>query len=239
MKYMQAQFSFKYEPQIKIRRSVNQIEDLLQDYYGAPQVMPIPDDFAAEAPRIVLRSHGGHSQISFSQISMDFTVNFDGEYADSFETTKEYIKQRIDVLKGVLRNIGIEKYYFFGLTYNVELEGGYSNSLEHIKKLLGGNVAEQHNLYEASQRIALVEDEKFFVNQQIGTFRQYQSNGISIPNLLEFTNSKLVSEGVSVTVDVNNRYAFLNSGNSFGLDCFDSDFDRIFSFVEETLQKWK
>ena len=87
MKFMQAQFSFKYEPQIKIRRNVNQIEDLLQDYYGTPQVMPIPDDFAAEAPRIILKSHNGHSQISFSQISMDFTVNFDGAYPDNFELT--------------------------------------------------------------------------------------------------------------------------------------------------------
>ena len=57
MKFVQAQFSLKYEPQLKIRRSANQIEDLLQEYYGAPQVIPIPDDIAAEAPRIVLSAH--------------------------------------------------------------------------------------------------------------------------------------------------------------------------------------
>ena len=52
MKFVQAQFSLKYEPQIKIRRSVNDIEDFLQEHYGTPQTMPLPDEFAPEAPRI-------------------------------------------------------------------------------------------------------------------------------------------------------------------------------------------
>ena len=59
-------FSLKYEPHMKIRRNANQIEDLLKEHYGVPQVMPIPDDFAAEAPRVVFTSHKAHSQISFS-----------------------------------------------------------------------------------------------------------------------------------------------------------------------------
>lgn len=35
MEYVQAQFSLKFEPQIKIRRSINQIEDFLVENYGA------------------------------------------------------------------------------------------------------------------------------------------------------------------------------------------------------------
>ncbi len=56
MEYVQAQFSLKFEPQIRIRRYANQIEDFLQQYYGTPQTMPIPDEFAAEAPRIIINS---------------------------------------------------------------------------------------------------------------------------------------------------------------------------------------
>ena len=40
MKFVQAQFSLKYEPRWKIRRDANHIEDLLQEYYGTPQIMP-------------------------------------------------------------------------------------------------------------------------------------------------------------------------------------------------------
>ena len=70
------------------------------------QVMPIPDDFAAEAPRVVFTSHKAHSQISFSQISVDLTVNFDGEYRNNFELTKSYIQKRVYLLKQVLNDIG-------------------------------------------------------------------------------------------------------------------------------------
>lgn len=98
MKFIQAQFSLKYEPQIKIRRSVNDIEDFLQQHYGTPQTMPLPDEFAPEAPRIVLYSKNGHSQISFSQISVDFIVNFDDVYLNDFIKTKEYIQERLLLL---------------------------------------------------------------------------------------------------------------------------------------------
>ena len=32
MKFVQAQFSLKYDPQVKIRRSANDIEDFLQQH---------------------------------------------------------------------------------------------------------------------------------------------------------------------------------------------------------------
>ena len=35
MRFVQAQFSLKYEPQIKIRRYVNDIEDFLQEHWNA------------------------------------------------------------------------------------------------------------------------------------------------------------------------------------------------------------
>ena len=121
MEFVQAQFSLKYQPQIKIRRSVNEIEDYLQEHYGTPQTVPIPDDFAAEAPRIILNSHNGHSQISFSQISVDFTVSFDGDYRTDFGLTQEYILERIGILKDLLEKIGICDFYFAGITYNMHL----------------------------------------------------------------------------------------------------------------------
>ena len=68
MKFMNAQFSLKFEPQRRIRRSINDIEDLLEQYYNVPQLSPLPDDFAADAPRIILNSKHGHSQIIFSTI---------------------------------------------------------------------------------------------------------------------------------------------------------------------------
>lgn len=239
MKFVQAQFSLKYEPQLKIRRSANLIEDLLHEYYGVPQVIPIPDDIAAEAPRIVLTSHTGHSQINFSQISVDFTVRFDSDYIGNYESTKSYIQERIQLLKHVLSNIGINEYYFFGLTYNIHLDIGEDAPLEHIRNLLGGNLLEKVNLYEVMQRVASLEENKFFVNQQISTFKEYQSNGMNIPNLIDFSNSKLIEEGVSVSLDVNNRYSFLHKGVNTKMEEFDSDLSKIFELIERNIHEFE
>ena len=134
MKFVQAQFSLKYEPQLKIRRSANDIEDFLQQHYGTPQTMPLPDEFAPEAPRIILYSKNGHSQISFSQISVDFIVNFDNEFMNDFSKTREYIQERITLIIELLKKININEYLFCGVTYNARLDIGEQRPIDYIKK---------------------------------------------------------------------------------------------------------
>lgn len=236
MEFVQAQFSLKYQPQIKIRRSVNEIEDYLQGHYGAPQTVPIPDDFAADAPRIILNSHNGHSQISFSQISVDFAANFDGEYRMNFDLTRQYFLERIGILKKLLEKIGICDYYFAGITYNMHLNTDPRDNISYMRQILG--LDECQNIYEANRRIATTIDYQFFVNEQIGTYKEYQNKGVSIPNLMDFTNSKLVDEGISLSLDINDRYEYLKTGASKKLDTFDVLISRIFNLVKAELEKW-
>ena len=87
MKFIQAQFSLKYEPQLKIRRFANDIEDCLQQYYGIPQTNTLPDEYDLETPRVMISSKNGHSQIKFSPISVDFIANFDNEFMNDFLKT--------------------------------------------------------------------------------------------------------------------------------------------------------
>ena len=108
MRFVQAQFSLKYEPQIKIRRYVNDIEDFLQEHYGTPQMVPLPDEVSPESPRIILYSKNGHSQISFSQISVDFIVNFDNDFLSDFRKTQEYIQRRVALVIKLLHKIDIK-----------------------------------------------------------------------------------------------------------------------------------
>ena len=227
MEFVQAQFSLKYQPQIKIRRSVNEIEDYLQEHYGTPQTVPIPDDFAAEAPRIILNSHNGHSQISFSQISVDFTVSFDGDYRTDFGLTQEYI----------LEKIGICDFYFAGITYNMHLNTEHQDYISYMRKILG--LDECKNMYEATRRVATTVDNQFFVNEQIGTYKEYQNKGASIPNLMDFVNSKLVDEGINLSIDINNRFEYLQTGESKKLDTFDAIITKIYNLIKNELIKWR
>ena len=237
MEFVQAQFSLKYQPQIKIRRSVNEIEDYLQEHYGTPQTVPIPDDFAAEAPRIILNSHNGHSQISFSQISVDFTVSFDGDYRTDFGLTQEYILERIGILIDLLEKIGICDFYFAGITYNMHLNTEHQDYISYMRKILG--LDECKNMYEATRRVATTVDNQFFVNEQIGTYKEYQNKGASIPNLMDFVNSKLVDEGINLSIDINNRFEYLQTGESKKLDTFDAIITKIYNLIKNELIKWR
>lgn len=238
MKFVQAQFSLKYEPQRKIRRFANDIEDFLQQHYGTPQMMPLPDEFAPEAPRIILYSKNGHSQISFSQISVDFIVNFDNEFPNDFSKTQEYIQERVTLIIELLKKININEYLFCGVTYNARLDIGEQKPIDYIRDYLGGDIPHD-GLYEASQSIACVKDDKFFVNQQVGTYKEFQGRPGVVPNLFEIGNSAIVSEGISLALDINNRYQYVyqNKKNSIN-DCL-ADVDTIFSLLVENISRWE
>ncbi len=238
MRFVQAQFSLKYEVQPRIRRFANDIEDFLCQHYGMPQVVPIPDDFAPEIPRIVLYSKNGHSQISFSQVSVDFTVKFDSDFVYDFNKTREYILKRIELIVKLLNVIDIKDYLFCGVTYNTRLDIGDQKPMDFICDYLGENLSRKE-LYEASRNIAYVKEEKFFVNQQISTYKEFQGRQGLVPVLFEIENSTLISEGVSMTLDINNRYQYIytNKKNSIN-DCF-VDVDKLFSLLADSLNEWE
>jgi len=241
VKFVQAQFSLKYEPQLKIRRYVNDIEDCLQQHYGIPQTIPLPDEYDLDAPRIILSSKTGHSQISFSLISVDFIVNFDNEFMDDFQKTREYIQERTTLIIELLKKININEYLFCGITYNARLDIGEQKPIDYIKGYLGNNILYE-GLYEASQNTACVKDDKFFVNQQIGTYKEFQTrwdNVPNIPNLFKITNDEIISEGISLSLDINSRYQYVykNKKNSIS-NCL-SDIDKIFSLLIDNIHRWE
>lgn len=241
MKFVQAQFSLKFEPQLKIRRYVNDMEDYLCKYYGIPQTIPLPDDYELDAPRVILYSKNGHSQISFSLISVDFVVNFDDEFMNDFLKTKEYIQERVTLIASLLEKIGIKEYLFCGITYNAHLDIREQRPIDYIKKFLNNSISYE-GLYEASQNVACVKDDKFFINQQIGTYKEFQGkldNVSNIPNLFKITNDKMISEGISLSLDINNRYQYVYKNKKNLIDNCLSDVDKIFLLLSENIYRWE
>lgn len=236
MKYMQAQFSLKFQPQTKIRRGVNQIEDALSEYYGPAEMTPIPDEIVPEAPRIILHSKHGHSQISFSQISVDLMVNFDDKYWEDFDATYKYTVERLSILKGLLKEINIEMFCFAGLTYNIHLDTEDCSPVQYVANLLSLETGDK-NICEISRRITLIEEGAFFVNQQVGTFKEYQ--GVNIPDLMNNQNSRLTAEGANLVLDINNRYAFQRTGTLVGIEELDDIITKIYGLTEKILKEWR
>lgn len=238
MKFVQAQFSLKYKPLIKIRRAANDIEDFLQQHYGTPQMMPLPDEFAPEAPRIVLYSKNGHSQISFSQISVDFIVNFDNEFLNDFKKTQKYIQDRVSLIIELLKKININEYLFCGITYNTRLDIESQRPIDYIRQLLRIDIPPD-DLYEVSQNIACIKDEKFFINQQIGTYKEFQGKLGVVPNLFEIDNGTVISEGVSLVLDINNRYQYVYKNKKNSINDCSTDIDTIFKLLINNISRWE
>lgn len=238
MEFIQAQFSLKYEQQIKIRRYANEIEDFLQCYYGIPQTTPLPDEIAPDAPRIVLYSKNGHSQIHFSQVSVDFIVNFDNDFLNDFEKTKKYITERIILIIDLLRNIDINEYLYLGITYNAHLVIGNRNPIEYIKEKLGGDFP-QSDVYEISQNVASVKENRFFVNEQIGTYKEFQRKFGETSNPFKVVAGEVVSEGISLSLDINNRYQYIYQKKKNSISECLKDIDTIFSLLVDNINRWE
>lgn len=239
MRFLNAQFSLKFEPKIRIRRNVNQIEDALSDYYGVPQILPIPDEFAADAPRIILSSKNGHSQISFSQISADMIANFDGDFIHDFMKTKSYAEERITLLKDLLLSIGIEQYYFCGIAYKFQIDTMGLSSIEYLKNLVKDEVNEGEDICDVAQRISVVFNDKFFVNRQTGLYREYSGNGSSIPDLFVMSNNEIIAEGVSILLDVNDRHRYIQSGGSVSIQFLMHTVSEIYEIIEHQMYRWR
>ena len=109
---------------------------------------------------------------------------------------------------------------------------------DYLKDLLGVSITPTDKIYEASQRIAYVEEELFFVNEQIGTYKQYEGRGNSIPNLMNYKNSNLVAEGINLSLDVNNRYRYLMNGDSIQIKELTAVIEKIYGIVERNFSKW-
>lgn len=95
----------------------------------------------------------------------------------------------------------------------------------------------KNEIYEASRRITLVQDNTFFINQQIGVFREYQ--GSNIPDLMNLQNAKMTTEGVNLVLDVNNRYGYQRSGALQKADMVHSLVVKMYELIECALSKWR
>jgi hypothetical protein len=148
-----------------------------------------------------------------------------------------YIIQRLEILKELLIKIGIKSYYFCGIIYNVHFNDINQRPVDYVKKFLAVDVANE-NLYDASQHTAIIREDRFFVNQQIGIYRKYSNKNGSIPALFEIRGNNIESEGIAFSIDINNRYHYIQNGASEEMMALSDEILDIFKLMKEYLDKW-
>lgn len=235
MNFISAQFSIKFPRQIKIRRYANDIEDVLSEHYGAPQVFSMPDDFAADAPRLIFISKGNHSQITISQMAIDFVVNFDNDFVADFQKTKNYVLDRIDKIIKIFERIDIDKYYFCGLTYTYSIDTD-GNVPEKYMEDKVGELGSLHlaELYDASWSKTYVEGE-YYINEHVGIGRKIDGAENMVPDLFTLVNNKVIEERVVVALDINNRLRYISKGVAVDKSGLEESIDNIMGKMEDML----
>ena len=233
--FVNAQFSVKFPQQVEIRRYVNEIEDVLKEDYTTPQIFPVPDNFAADAPRLSFTSNGNHSQIAISQISIDLNVNFDNDFATDFAKTKEYINNKVKTIAKILDKAKIERYYFCGLVYSYsdgacvdEPKEFMQKALEHLGKATG------ESLYDASWRKTYI-DGDYFINERADIGRKFDGIGNVSSLLFNFVNSKVVEEKIINSIDVNNRARYIREGTTLPSDTLHKQMQLVIDKIENII----
>ena len=139
---------------------------------------------------------------------------------------------------GLLNHICITEYLFCGVSYVIHLDINEQNPIDYIKNYLGGDISSDH-LYEASQSLAYVKNDKYFINQLIGTYKQFQGRQGIIPEIFEVSSGTVVASGVSLTLDINNRYQYVYQNVKNPINDCSKELNCIFSILLDCIKKWE
>ena len=220
----------------EVRRQANDIEDMFKEYYNQPTVISIPDEVEPLIPRISIISKYGHSQINFSQIGVDFNVNFDDEYKYDYTKCEKYIDFRLRLINEYLKKSNIDTLYYIGMNSGIRFasEDGF-NEVDEIKSMYLKNM-KIDNLYDYTEKITLLENEEYYHNISIGNYRDFTGNIInsSNPAIVCFEKAEVSQKGLLVNIDINNRYKYTMNGGTTRTD----ELNDVFDYLYEANREW-
>jgi hypothetical protein len=179
-----------------------------------PQILPIPDDFEPNAPRIIFTSEHGFSQIVISQVSMSLTVSYTPDWQLDISQGQEYLLERVPILFDLLRTLKDVKPskdlkpFYCGLTTLAHLPSVTNENtvLEHVNTLF---LKDQHtqNTHDLLLKKTCVVEEHFFSNITVTNYRSWNGDEVQEdPRRLPKQSTSEV--GIQVIGDFNDRYKF-------------------------------
>ena len=190
-----------------IRRVLNDLEDLLSPRYQPPTLLPIPDEFNPQAPRIMFLSKMGHSKIIFSQENVVLNVRYTKDWGEDIAKGRDYLQERIAILIQITNTIFGSGPLFQGLTTNMFL--GTECTEEEIIRFLSDRLLKNNDgkrLHEISLKISEIIDDKYFSNityQYIRFWSQGQNEVI-----LPLSKNNAIARGIQIIGDYNDRFSF-------------------------------
>jgi hypothetical protein len=197
-------FNIVFEKQPEIRKKVFELEEKLKGKFGNPSVLPMPDEFDENAPRIIMQSLGGHSTLVVTFVNAQLETRFDNDFINDWDKCSEYLIDRFSAIYDCFENIISSKVKFMGLIATVKYD--VSEKEEAVKKLLeklGSQTLTNSNPFDVNIRLTYVNEDKYYVNLGI-------SNNREMALMKGSTNNEIIQQlkdNLLFVIDVNDRYA--------------------------------
>lgn len=174
--------------------------------------LEINEDIPHDIPRIVGKSHGGHTQLNICLNRAEIYVSFDSLYANNIEKCIEYVTDKVKEIYDVLNKFVEDRYLFSGIAITQIFDELVEDPVERIKKNFI-NLKSHKQPYNISSKFTYVVNETHFININISNARGIENIQTDISNSIPKKFNYL-----SIMFDVNDRYGlneFVNYSSSY------------------------
>lgn len=202
---------------VNVRDYHRKFEEALKAHFGTPIVMPFPDEFDSEAPRMIFESKLGHSRLVISQMALNLEVHYSLDWQQNEPKRKEYLSNRLPLLLSLLKYLNVEP-YLCGMTSKVLVPLIEEEPLEVIHKVCNAT-GNEGTLVEIQHRTTTIRDEKYYCILSVRNYshkKQEERPGM-IPQIML---NEVTEKGIEITGDFNDRYHYNKMGNNQYEDAF-------------------
>lgn len=212
-RYIQNNFSVVFPRVIDIRRKAFDLEEKLKNEYVQPQIISIPDELEPQLPRIVFDSRSGYSQIFVSQISISLNVTYSPDFQLDPQKRLDYLRQRVPILFTLFELLEDITPYFSGLSTVVHLPSVLDNQrvLAYLADVFL-KTPPPKGVHDLQIKITNIIEQRFFNNITAENYRIWSPEVLK-PGVVQLSQASVKEQGISITSDLNDRYAFNEDGS--------------------------
>lgn len=207
----QTNLNLVYPRIAEYRKKFANSEDVLEQYFMPSTILPIPEQVQDEVPRIIAQTKNGHSVLNIALSVASFTTDYNGDFVSDWNKCKEYLAQRCSDIYKIIDNMTENNNIFVGLITNVEIDDLSETGLEVLKKsLCSEKASKMGELFDLSCKLTYVYKKQYYINITVQNLREFSTQ--------QYSNGRTCITGerkhtVSVSIDINDRYAANNDVN--------------------------
>lgn len=207
----QTNLNLVYPRIIDYRKKFVLSEEVLNEHFMPPTILPVPEQVQDEVPRIIVQTKNGHSILNIALSVASFTTNYDGDFVNDWKKCSGYLNNRCKSIYDITNKMTENNNIFVGLITNVEIDDLEQSGLEVLKESLFNAGADKlGNPYDLSCKLTYVYKEKYYINITLENMREFY--------VQQFANGKTCITGekkhtIAASIDINDRYAANNDSD--------------------------